>query len=528
MRYKALSNFICAAILVLFGCNAVYAQQQQNRQTYRITKNLTIYTDIMRQLDMNYVDTLDYDNLTETAINQMLRRIDPYTQYIPKREDDNLRMMTTGKYGGIGAIIMQRDSAVYIAEPYEGMPAQLNDVLAGDKILEVDGMKCGKKTTKEVSDQLRGKPGTTVHLVLEREGESKPIVREFERKEIHLPAVGYAKAMDNHIGYVLFSEFTSGSAQDLLVAVDKMVKEDGIDRLIIDLRGNGGGIIDEAMQLVSYFVDKGTEVVSTKGKTASSCRSYTTTTSPLYRNMPLVVLVDGNSASAAEIVSGSLQDLKRATLIGQRTFGKGLVQSVRPVAYDGHVKITTAYYYLPSGRCIQAIDYNKARKDGKAEKDTTGGILPDIVMNDSQKVDISYTLFAKNLLFDYATRYHRQHETVALPEEFELTDADIEDFMKFLDEKKFNYETETSKYYEDMLRMARHEDIDSTLLKDLESIKQRLKPSFRDAIMRNLPEVKQALGAEIMERYYYQKGRIAFLLQYDKELERAKQEVKSK
>ncbi|MCQ2334178.1 MAG: S41 family peptidase [Paludibacteraceae bacterium] len=511
---------VCMAL-----CSLSMAAQQSNRESYRITKNMTIYSDVMRQLDMNYVDTLDYEMLTETAINQMLRRIDPYTMYIPKREDDNLRMMTTGKYGGIGAIIMQRDSAVYIAEPYEGMPAQLNDVLAGDKILEVDGMKCSKKTTKEVSDRLRGKPGTTVHLVLEREGEAKPIVREIERKEIHLPAVSYAKAMENKTGYVLFSEFTAGSAQDFLIAVDKMVKQDGIDRLIIDLRSNGGGIIDEALQLVSYFVDKGTEVVSTKGKIASSCRSYTTSTSPLYRDMPLVVLVDGNSASAAEIVSGGLQDLGRAKLIGQRTFGKGLVQSVRPIAYDGHVKITTAYYYLPSGRCIQAIDYNKARKDGKAEKDTTGGVLPDIVLTDSQKVDISYTLYAKNMLFDYSVRYHREHATVASPEEFELTDEEIEQFIQFLDEKKFSYETETSKFYEDMLRMARHEDIDTTLLQELEAIKARLKPSYRDAIMRNLDEVKQALGAEIMERYYYQKGRIAFLLRYDKELKRAKEEI---
>lgn len=511
------------AFMILL-CRTTIAQQS-NRDTYRITKNMTIYSDVMRQLDMNYVDTLDYENLTETAINQMLRRIDPYTMYIPKREDDNLRMMTTGKYGGIGAIIMQRDSAVYVSEPYEGMPAQMNDVLAGDKILEVDGMKCNNKTTKEVSDQLRGKPGTTVHLLLEREGEPQPIIREFERKEIHLPAVSYATAMENHIGYVLFSEFTSGSAQDFLIAIDKMVKNDGIERLIIDLRSNGGGIIDEALQLVSYFVDKGTEVVSTKGKTASSCRSYTTTTSPLYREMPLIVLVDRNSASAAEIVSGSLQDLGRAKLIGQRTFGKGLVQSVRPVAYDGHVKITTAYYYLPSGRCIQAIDYNKARKDGKAEKDTTGGILPDIVLSDSQKVDITYTLYAKNLLFDYSTRFYREHKEVASPENFELSDEDIEQFIQFLEEKHFSYETETSKYYEDMLRMAHHEDIDTTLLKELEMLKVRLKPSFRDAIKRNLDEVKQALGAEIMERYYYQKGRIAFLLRYDKELERAKEEI---
>lgn len=518
--------------ILIWGLNAAYGQLS----TPLIQKNLQIYNDVMRQLDMNYVDTLNYQDLTETAINSLLHKIDPYTVYIPKREDENLKMMTTGKYGGIGAIIMQRDSAVYISQPYAHMPAAENDVLAGDKILKVDTFDCQKKNTKDVSDHLRGKPGTMVRLVLEREGEPNPIVREFERREIHLPAVGYASSVPyttdstgtHSFGYILFSEFTTGSAQDFLLAVDKMVQEQRIEGLMIDLRGNGGGIIDEAIQIVSYFVDKGTTVVTTKGKTESSNRSYTTSTSPIWRNLPLVILVNDQSASAAEIVSGSLQDLGRATLIGQRTFGKGLVQSIRPIAYDGHLKVTTAHYYLPSGRCIQAIDYSERQKGNQLKKDTAGGILPDIVMNDSEKVDITYALYQKHLFFDYATRYHRLHASIASATEFELSDEDIDDFIAFLDEKKFIYETQTGKYLKELIDMSRNEDLDTATVALLDSVCTLLQPSYREAVIRKKEEVKRVLASDIVERYYYQEGRIAYLVKDDKEIARAKEELYQK
>lgn len=508
----------------LLLASSTLLQAQKADQTSLIQKHLTIYTDVMRQLDVNYVDTLNYEDLVETAIQQMLRKVDPYTVYIPKSEDDNLKMMTTGKYGGIGAIIMQRDSFVMVSEPYAGNPAAENDVLAGDTIVSVDGFDCFKKTTKDVSDHLRGNPGTKVKITLRRGGYDEPLVREFERREIHLPAVTYSTKVggeDSGIGYILFSEFTSGSAQDFLVALERLVREQGVNKLIIDLRGNGGGIIDEAIQMVSYFVDKGTEVVTTKGKTEASNRSYNTRTSPIYKDMPLVVLVDRHSASAAEIVSGSLQDFHRATLIGQRTFGKGLVQSVRPIAYEGHLKVTTAHYYLPSGRCIQAIDYSARQKGEQLKRDTAGGILPDIVMDDSAKVDITYSLYIKHMLFDYSTRYHRMHDTIAPADQFELSDAEIEDFLGFLDERGFEYETETSKYFKQTLEVAEHEDLDSTTIASLKAFKAQLIPSYREAVYRNLQAVKDALAAEIVQRYYFQQGRVAYLLRSDKELERA-------
>ncbi|MBO4665266.1 MAG: S41 family peptidase [Paludibacteraceae bacterium] len=520
--------FIIAATLCSLSVSA-------EKNTTRIDRTLSIYTDVMRQLDINYCDTLNYDDILETAINQTLRKVDPYTVYYPKKKDDDLRMLTTGKYGGIGAIIQlrevekakgQTEKQIIIANPYEGKPAQRNDVLSGDIILSVDGVSAKDKEVSEVSNLLRGEPGTIVKLNLERNGEK--ISREFAREDIHMAPVDYYSVfrsqkskVSNPVGYIGFSEFTEGSAAEFKEALDELVAKEHIEGVIIDLRGNGGGIIDEAIRIVENFVPKGTMVVSTKGKVAVSNRIYTTSSEPAYPDLPIVIMVDKNSASAAEIVSGGLQDLQRATIVGQRTFGKGLVQNVRPIAYGGHLKVTTSKYYLPSGRCIQAIDYAEMHKGNKVKKDTAGGILPDIEINDSAKVDVTYALYTKHMFFDYSVQYRRLHDSVAQPEVYEVSDADIEDFCRFLEEKEFTYETETSKYFKDMMEMAKVEDIDSATLAQLEAIAPQLKPSFQVAIQRNKEEVKEMLGAEIMERYYFQKGRIAYLLRFDKELKRA-------
>ena len=311
------------------------------------------------------------------------------------------------------------------------------------------------------------------------------------------------------MGYIAFGEFTEGSANAFTNALDELYYNQGARRLIIDLRGNGGGIVDEALQIVSLFVDRDTKIVETRGKNSRSNFVYKTRNNPRYKDMPLVLLVDKNSASASEIVSGSLHDLGRATLIGQKTFGKGLVQNVRPVAYGGHVKVTTSKYYLPSDSCIQGV-----------------GIQPDIEMNDSAKVDVSYSLFINHYFFDYATRYRRQHDSIAAPEVFELTDEEIDAFCDYLDERGFTYETETSKFFADMLKMAKHEDLDSATIAQLEALKPMLQPDYRTAIKRNEREVKELLGSEIVLRYYYQRGQAAYNIRFDKEVHRALRELR--
>lgn len=525
-------------IAVLFMVGMPLMAQKQ--KTSRIDQSLTIYNDVMRQLDINYVDTLNYDDLTETAINAMLRKIDPYTVYYPKKKDDDLRMMTTGKYSGIGSIIQQRETKnkrgekerqIIIANPYEGKPAQRNGVQAGDRILSVDGISTKGQMVSEVSNNLRGVPGSEVTLLLERDGVEKPFTVSFAREDIHIDPITYyctitADTLPEAVGYIGFSEFTTNSAREFAMVLDDLYYNQGVRALIIDLRGNVGGIVDEAISIVNLFVDKGTEIVSTKGKTQNSCRTYYTTSSARFPDLPLTILVDKNSASASEILSGSLQDLQRATLVGQRTFGKGLVQNVRPIAYDGHLKVTTSKYYLPSGRCIQAIDYAERQRGKELRRDTAGGILPDVVLSDSAKVDVCYSLYVKNMFFDYATQYHRLHDSIAAPDVFTLTDLDIEDFCQFLDEQGFTYETETGKYFRDVLEMARHEDIDSTTLLALEALLPQLQPSFREAIYRNLDEVKSLLGSEIVLRYYYQRGQAAYQLRFDDELKRALSECK--
>lgn len=533
---SAFVRTVCLALVIALGVMPINAQSK----SARTEQSIVVFNDVLRQLDISYVDTLPYEQMTETAINQMLRQVDPYTVYYPKDKDRELKMMTTGKYGGIGSIIQQReekkDSAgkdkkpgkyVIISEPYEGMPAQKAGLLAGDRILEIDGKKIANKTVAEVSDCLRGTPHSTLTIKVQRQGVKDPLKFTVEREEIKLPAVSYYGMLDDGVAYISFSEFTENSANAVQKALDELVTQHGARALVFDLRDNGGGIIDEAVKIVNLFVKKGETVVSTRGRMKQSERIYCTTQDPAYPDMPIVLLVNKNSASASEIVAGSLQDLKRATLVGERTFGKGLVQSVRSVAYDGYVKLTTARYYLPSGRCIQAIDYSKHR--GKAEKDTTGGILPDIVISDTtRKVNISYTLYAKQLIYDYATRYRATHPSIASPTQFKLTDADIEDFCRFLDEEQFTYETETSKYFSDMLDMAQHEDLDSATIATLKAIEPQLRPSFREAIQRHKQDVTELLEAEIIERYYYRKGRIEYMLKLDEELKKAQEVIHDK
>lgn len=515
-----------------------FAQSEQKHS--RIEKNLSIYNDILRLLDIMYVDTLNYDKLMTTSINSCLKSLDPYTIYIPEEDTEDLTFMTTGTYGGIGALIVQRDEDVMISEPYEGMPAQKAGLKAGDLLLKIDGESARGKSTSEVSAMLRGVPHDKISIVVKRPGEKKNLTFEFEREKIQINPVSYAACVAPGIGYIKLTEFTENAASEFKNGVKDMVNQDQINSLIIDLRDNGGGIIEEAVKILSMFVPKGTEVVSTKGKIPQVETSYKTLTDPLFPDMKVAVLVNRFSASAAEIVAGVFQDLDRGVLIGERTFGKGLVQNIRPLSYGGNLKLTTARYYIPSGRCIQAIDYSNHNEDGSVgrvpdslttvfltkrgrEVRDGGGVSPDIEVKQPEGINICYYLFVENMFFDYATEYCQRHPSIAPAQEFTLTDEDFADFETFLTKKEFTYQTQTASYLESLKDLIKFEQLDSIAANELKALEEKIKPNISEELKRNRKEIEEMLGSEIIKRYYYQKGDIIYTLRTNKDFSEAKE-----
>lgn len=545
MNYFSMKkNFFIYLFIFSFSINSITSTKANDR-TFRISKNLTIFNSVLRELDMYYVDTLSYDQMLKSTIDQMLAKLDPYTVYMPEEETSDLTFMTTGEYAGIGALIMKKGENVCISEPYEGMPAQLNDVRAGDIVLEVDGVNVSKKAVSEVSALLKGTPNTKIKLKLKRFGEKKPLVKEFMREKIQMNSITYSTIIADKTGYILLSDFTDKSAMEFKSTVMGMQKSDQIESLIIDLRNNGGGLIDEAVKILGYFLPKATEVVSTKGKTQLSDRTYKTPNEPLFPDMKLVVLTNRGSASASEILAGALQDLDRGLIIGERTFGKGLVQNIRPVGYGGHLKITTAKYYIPSGRCIQAIDYSHRNKDGslarvpdslttefKTRKGRIvrdgGGIVPDTTIVDTRKLNIAYYIFIQNLYFDFATEYTAKHASIANASEFTLSDEDFEAFTKYLIDKKFSYTSQTQKYYDELLEVAEIEGLDEKAATEFKALKEKLMPNIEQNIIENKKDIADFLSLEIIKRYYFQKGEVEYSLRNDEYVASALSELTNK
>jgi carboxyl-terminal processing protease len=531
-----MKKYISSLLLIAISPAFVNSAPPVGDRTFLVSKNLTIFNSVFRDLDMLYVDSLKYDKMTADAINYMLSQMDPYTVYLPEEDTEDITMMTSGEYGGIGSVISQRNNAIYISDPYEDMPAQQNDIRAGDIILEVNGASTEGMTVSDVSARLRGTPNTELKLKLKRYGEENPIEKTFLREKIQVKSISYSSVIAGEIGYLLLNDFTDHSAIEVKRVVNDMVKHHRIQSLIIDVRGNGGGLIDEAVKIVGYFVPKGTAIVTTKGKEKSSERAYRTPSEPVYPDMKLAVITDRASASASEILAGAIQDLDRGVIIGERTFGKGLVQSIRPISYGGHLKVTTAKYYIPSGRGIQAIDYSNRNEDGSvgrvpehltSEFQTKngrkvrngGGILPDTLSNDERTLNIAHYLYADNLYFDYATKYKHEHPSIPSPDLFELSDEDFNDFTAFIKEKNFKYTTQTEKYFNELIEIAKYEELYKRISDDFESLKAKLVPDIDENIKENKGDIVQLLTSEIIKRYYYQKGEIAYSLRTDKDLE---------
>jgi len=543
--------FIIAIVFSILLPIEVFGQEKQNN--FEISKSIDIYNSLLRGLNLNYVDEINPAELNEAAIDAMLDGLDPYTVFIPESEIESYKLMTTGEYGGIGALIQYDGEYTRISEPYEGWPAQKAGLQAGDAILSVNGVDTHKKPTDQVSELLKGQPGTEVTLKIKRYGVDKPIQLTLKREKVKIDNISYATVFDNGIGYVSFNSFTKDAAKEMKQHLLDMKKNNELKGFIIDLRGNGGGLLNEAVEIVNLFIPQGKPVVSTKGKSQHAGSMYSTTIQPIDENIPLAILVDGGSASASEILAGAIQDYDRGVIIGQRTFGKGLVQNILPLTYNTQMKVTVAKYYIPSGRCIQEIDYSKngkrKKENGKLDNDTLNaqlsnlnsqdtlgkpfktaagrtvyeghGIMPDVKVEPLKYATATAYLYAKNYIFDYATKFAYEHKSIASPKEFQIDDATYNDFINFVKEKKFSYTTESEKKLAELKKMAKEEGYLENIGVQIENLERELLADKENDLIKNRDEIEDLLRLEIVSRYYYQVGRIEASLLNDDDLNEA-------
>jgi carboxyl-terminal processing protease len=513
----------------------LYAQAP-NQQGFEIMKNLDIYSTLIKELNQDYVDEINPGDLTEKGIEAMLESLDPYTNFIPESQVEDYKFITTGQYGGIGSLIHQQGDYVVISEPYEGSPAQKSGIRAGDKILEINGQKAKGKTYDEVSTILKGQAGTSLTLLLLRDGEDKPIEKTITREIIKIDNIPYYGMVDKTTGYIKLTGFTQNAAREVRTAFLKLKDGNDLHGIIIDLRGNGGGLLNEAVDIANIFVDRGQEIVSTKGKKADKNRSHLTSNPPVDVNIPIIILVDRQSASASEILAGSMQDLDRGVILGQRTFGKGLVQNVVPLSYNAQLKITVAKYYIPSGRCIQAIDYTHKAKDGgfakipdslirafKTRNGRTvydgGGINPDLVTASRKFSNIAMTLYGKYYLFDFATKYAKEHATIPPASTFEISDTLYNDFLSFISGKDYTYSTKSERALLTLKTEATKEKYFDAIKEEYDHLMKRMEDDKKEDLNKYKDQLKELLKMEIVTRYYYQKGKIEAALKNDPQLE---------
>jgi carboxyl-terminal processing protease len=522
------------ALLLLGG---TLAFQIKNDRLFAIAKSIDIFATLIRELDTYYVDQIDPEKLLTVGIQAMLEELDPYTEYIPEEESDDFRMLTTGEYAGVGALIGNRGEGNIVLMPYTGFPAQNAGMRIGDLLLKVDSISVQKKTTSEVSELLKGPANTGVTVTVKRGDDT--LLFALNRKKISLKNVPFYGKLDEKTGYIKLSDFTPNASAEVRNALVTL-KAQGATQLVLDLRDNPGGLINEAVEIVNLFIPKGKEVVKTIGKLQQVNYTYKTSKTPLDKEIPVVVLINERSASAAEIVAGALQDYDRAVLLGQKSFGKGLVQTTLPLSFNAQIKVTTAKYYIPSGRCIQAIDYAKSREEGssgtvpdslrKAFKTANGrivldgaGIEPDEKVTEKSYAPISYTLVAGNHVFDYVTTFFYKNPSIASPSKFQVTEEVYADFKKFLVGKEYDYTTYAEKSVQDMEKYLTKESYFDEVKEQLEQIKSKVNHSKENDLETHEKEIKKILGEEIVSRYYFQEGMIEASLQGDPVIDLAKQ-----
>ncbi|ADY53307.1 C-terminal processing peptidase-3 [Pseudopedobacter saltans DSM 12145] len=510
---------------------------------FQISKNIDILVSVYKELNMNYVDDVDPSKLMKTGIGAMLNDLDPYTEFVAESEIEDYKMKyVSTQYGGIGAGILYRDGKVYVADVFEGYPAQLGDIRAGDQLISINNQELKGKNNEEVSLLLKGAKDTPVTVKLSREG--KILEKQIKRAEIKQPNVTYSGMLDNQVAYIKLDKFLENSAQEVKEAF-LALKKNNPTGLVLDLRYNGGGILQEAVKIVNFFVGKDVEVVSQIGRDPNKKITYKTFANPLDAEIPLIVLINGRSASASEIVAGSLQDLDRAVIIGQRSFGKGLVQQTFNLPYNTLVKVTVAKYYTPSGRCIQSLDYTHRLEDGSVEKVADSliteyktksgrlvydgsGIYPDLFVDPYKYHQVTQTLLSKYLFFDYANQYRSSHQSVAVPKEFNLSEADYNAFIDYLKNKDFKYQTPSELLLEDFVKEASKDNRLNDVKSEVSGLQEKLKNIKSKDLNAYKPEIKRVLEAEIVQRYYFEKGRILQGFQYDNEMKKAYEVLRDK
>ncbi len=505
---------------------------------FKLGKNLDIQLNVLRELSYLYVDSVEADNLVLSAVEAMLEGLDPYTVLIREEDRENLELLTTGSYGGIGAIIKKSEAGIMITEVHEFSPAARAGIVAGDIILTIDGQSVAPLKVDECSARMKGVPGTQVEFTIKslRDGLEKTIV--ITREKIHFPDVPYSGMVNDTIGYIRITGFTIGGSKEVKRALIDLKKNPSLKRVILDLRGNGGGILDEAVDIVSLFVPKGTKVVSAIGKFRQADMDYYTREEPVDTTIPLIVMVNSSSASSSEIVAGALQDLDRATIAGTRTFGKGLVQSIRDVGFNYKLKITTAKYYTPSGRCVQAIDYSHRNEDGsigyvpdsliksfKTLKGRTvydgGGVTPDVYIEPKIYSRPALALIYGEILQEYSIEYYKNNITIDAPSTFSLSDQEYERFIEWAALRDFDHRTASEVEYDKLIALAAREGLYSDLRDELSKLGEKIKPDKTEVLRRNKAEIKALLEEEISARYYFQKGRAESMVRNDEQLHKA-------